>query len=693
MATELATLISEFPTVGPRTTQRLKKLGIETAKDLLFYFPFRYEDYSNISSIEKAPHNQTATIKARVDLIRNKRSPRKRMIITEAMLSDETGSIKAVWFRQPYLTKTILPGDELYLSGKIEGDLFSFQMINPVYEKVKSIPLHTARLVPVYSTTSGITQKQIRFLVKNAFPAINSIDDWLPTTIKRKYNFLEYAEAIKHVHFPETKELLRKARSRIGFDELFIIQLGAIKSKLDLAKKQAPTIKFQEELIKNFVTKLPFILTEAQKKSSWEIIKDQEKNNPMNRILEGDVGSGKTVVAALGMLNTIANGYQTALMAPTEILAQQHFDTLNNLFRKEKDINLCLLTSNHIKIGKGDVISKKECQKMIQSGEINVIVGTHSLIQKSIVFKNLAFIVVDEQHRFGVKQRKEIKEKNPINIKWTPHLLSMTATPIPRSLALTVYGDLDLSVIDQLPKGRKNISTSIIPKNKRQDAYGFIRKEIEKGRQIFVICPLIEESDALGVKAVTSEFEKLNNEVFPEIPIGMLHGKMKAGEKEEVMKSFVANKFKILVSTAVIEVGVDVPNATIMMIEGAERFGLAQLHQFRGRVGRSTHQSYCFLFTEQASPDVIKRLQALIKSHNGFALAEKDLELRGPGEVYGSKQSGFFPNLKIARLTDYDLVKKARLEAGLILESDPDLKINQILQKKIAEFTKNIHLE
>ncbi|MFA6524759.1 MAG: ATP-dependent DNA helicase RecG [Patescibacteria group bacterium] len=693
MATELSTPISNFPTVGPRTAQRLIKLGIETAEDLLFYFPFRYEDYSNISVIGEVQNNQTATIKARVDLIRNKRSPRKRMIVTEAMLGDDTGSIKAVWFRQPYLTKTILPGDELFLSGKIEGDLFSFQMINPIYEKVKSIPLHTARLVPVYPTTSGITQKQLRFLVNVALLVADHVTDWLPISIKRKYNFLQLKEAIRQIHYPKTKGLLEEARARIGFDELFLIQLGALKIKSDLAEKEAPSINFQEKEIKSFVNNLPFVLTASQKKSSWEIIKDLEKHHPMNRLLEGDVGSGKTVVAALSILNTALNGFQVALMAPTEILAQQHFDTLNRLFQKEKSIKLCLLTSHTVKIGKGTMIKKTDCLKQISSGEINVVIGTHAIIQKSVSFNNLAFVIIDEQHRFGVKQRGEMKVKNPKTVNWAPHFLSMTATPIPRSLALTVYGDLDLSIINELPKGRKRISTSIIPKVKRLAAYDFIEKEIQKGRQVFVICPLIEESDKLGVKAVTSEYEKLNNNIFPNIAIGMLHGKMKADQKEDVMKKFLANEYRILVSTSVIEVGVDVPNATIMMIEGAERFGLAQLHQFRGRVGRSTHQSYCFLFTDQAGPDVLNRLGALVKSHDGFALAEKDLALRGPGEVYGSKQSGYFPSLKIASLTDYELVKKARLEAGQLLRSDPRLTENQYIRKKITELTKNIHLE
>ena len=386
MALKLSTLAIELPTVGPRTAQRLKKLEIETAEDLLFYFPFRYEDYSNISDIKEVQHGNVVTIKARVDLIRNKRSPRKRMIITEAMLSDNTGSIKAVWFRQPFLIKTILPGDDIYLSGKVEGDLLSFQMTNPIYEKVKSIPLHTARLVPIYPTTTGITQKQIRFLIKHALQAINMIDDWLPREIISKYNFLDLKTALKQIHFPQTKKLLNNSRNRIAFNELFLIQLKALKIKFDLSKNLAPKIIFQENLIKQFVNSLPFTLTEAQRKSSWEIVRDLEKKHPMNRLLEGDVGSGKTVVAALGILNTISNGFQAALMAPTEILAQQHFETLNNLFQKEKNINICLLTSSQVKTNKLKEIKKSECLKQIKSGKINIIIGTHALIQKNLLY-------------------------------------------------------------------------------------------------------------------------------------------------------------------------------------------------------------------------------------------------------------------------------------------------------------------
>lgn len=692
MAFFLSTPLSQLPTVGPYTSKLLSKLGLETTKDLLFYYPFRYDDFSQISRISDLASDRIATIRARVDLIKNRRSPRKRMVITEAILSDNHDSVKAIWFRQPFLLKVIKPGDELFLSGKVEKELLNFQFINPTYEKVKSVPLHTARLVPIYPTTSRLTQKQIRYLVKLSLTTLPEVIDWLPFSLKKRQNFLDLKFALRQIHFPEKKELLLKARTRLKFDELFSIQLGALKLKADLKKEKAPKINFQKEATQKFVQSLPFKLTQAQRKSSWEIIKDLEKETPMNRLLEGDVGSGKTVVASLAILNTALNGFQTALMAPTEILAQQHFNTLNKLFKKER-IKLGLLTSAVIRMKSKKEIKKSELVKKIKEGKLDVVIGTHALIQKNIRFKNLALAIIDEQHRFGVEQRMKLKEINISPVRWTPHLLSLTATPIPRSLALTIYGNLDLSLVDELPKGRKKILTKIVSADKRVKAYEFIRKEIAKGHQVFVICPLIEESDKLGVKAATTEYEKLKKKVFPDLKIGMLHGRMKAKEKETVMNDFLSAKIKILVSTAVVEVGVDIANATIMMIEGAERFGLAQLHQFRGRVGRGEYQSYCFLFTENNAVLINKRLNALVKSHDGFALAEKDLAFRGPGEVYGSRQSGYFPNLKIARLTDYQLIKKSRQEAETLLKDDPTLTKNPILREKIANFTKIVHLE
>jgi len=692
MTIELSTPLSQLPTVGPRTERLLIKLGLRTARDLLFYYPFRYDDFSQVSKISNLQIDVTATIKARVDLIKNWRSPRKRMILTEAILSDDSGLIKAIWFRQPFLIKLIKPGDELFLSGKVEKELLNFQLINPTYEKVKSIPLHTARLVPIYPTTARLTQKQIRYLVKLSQAALPKINDWLPLTIIARQKLIDLKTALRQIHFPAKESILQRARFRLKFDELFLIQLGALRIKEELKKEKAPLIGFKENETKKFVESLPFLLTQAQRKAAWEILKDLEKANPMNRLLEGDVGSGKTVVAAIAIFNTALNKFQSAIMAPTEILAQQHFVTLKKLFSQSK-IKIGLLTSSAVRLTGKKEIKKKELLEKNEDGKIDILVGTHALIQKDVRFKNLGLVTIDEQHRFGVEQRKKLKEINLSSTDWIPHLLSMTATPIPRSLALTVYGDLDLSVLDEMPPGRKRVFTKVVPPEKRIKAYQFIRMEIKKGRQVFVICPLIEESDKLGVKAVTTEYKKLSKEIFPDLKIGILHGKIKAKEKEQVMQDFLKGKLDILVSTAVVEVGIDVPNATIMMIEGSERFGLAQLHQFRGRVGRGEHQSYCFLFTEHSGATVNQRLNALVKSHNGFYLAEQDLKFRGPGEVYGSRQSGFLPNLRIARLTDYGLIKTTRLEAENLLKDSPELAKYPILKRKMANFTESVHLE
>ena len=689
---ELSILLSQLPTVGPRTAKLLTKLGLNTVGELLFYYPFRYDDFSRISKINDLQVGTASTVKARVDLIKNRRSPRKRMVLTEAILSDDSGSIKAIWFRQPFLIKIIKPGDELFLSGRVEKELLNFQFVNPAYEKVKSIPLHTARLVPIYPTTARLTQKQIRYLVKLSQTALPKVGDWLPSPIILRQKLLDLKTALRQIHFPEKEPILQRARFRLKFDELFLIQLEALKIKEALKKEKAPLIGFKENDTKKFVASLPFQLTQAQRKAAWEILKDLEKTNPMNRLLEGDVGSGKTVAAAIAMFNTALNKFQSALMAPTEILAQQHFETLKKLFAKSK-IRIGLLTSSAARLTGKKEIKKKELLEKNAEGKIDILIGTHALIQKNVRFKNLGLTIIDEQHRFGVEQRKKLKEMNLSSNDGRPHLLSMTATPIPRSLALTVYGDLDLSVLDEMPPGRKKVFTKIVPPEKRTKAYQFIRTEIEKGRQVFVICPLIEESDKLGVKAATTEYEKLNEEIFPDIKIGILHGRMPTKEKEQVMKGFLKKEYKILVSTAVVEVGVDVPNATIMMIEGSERFGLAQLHQFRGRVGRGEYQSYCLLFTENGGETVSQRLNALVKSHDGFALAEQDLKFRGPGEVYGSKQSGFFPNLRIARLTDYDLIKITRQEAGSLLKDDLELTKYPVLKDKVANFTEKIHLE
>lgn len=690
---KLDTPIFKIYGVGEKIAAKLKKLKIETVEDLIFYFPARYDDLSRVVKISELRPDEVVSIKGRIELINNRRSPVKRKMLTEAFISDGTGSLKTIWFNQPFLTKNLKPGDEVYLSGKIDFDYHGFQMVNPSYEKINQFKqkdtTHTARIIPIYSLTEGLSQKQIRFLIKAVLPAAEGVKDWLPSKIIKKQGFFNLPRTLKQIHFPDNIQKVEKAVERLKFEELFLIQLFVQKTKKELQKSKARPLAFHEKETKKFVKSLPFELTNDQKKSAWEILKDLNQEKPMNRLLEGDVGSGKTVVSAIALLNTVLNKKQSVLMAPTEILARQHFKSIRELF-KNFNFQTALLTRGNRKINETSV-SKKKIMQELKEGSVKIVIGTHALIQEDVEFKDLVLAIIDEQHRFGVEQRKKLKEKSGDN-STAPHLLSMTATPIPRSLALTLYGDLDLSIIKEMPKGRKKIITKVVEPNKRDKAYNFVRQEIKKGRQVFVICPLIDESDKLGVKSAKAEYKKLSSNIFPDFNIGLLHGKLKAKEKEDVMKQFLENKIDILVSTSVVEVGVDVPNATIIMIEGAERFGLAQLHQFRGRVGRSQFQSYCLLFTESINSKTLERLEALVKSNDGFDLAEKDLEIRGPGEVYGKRQSGL-PDLKMASLTDFSIIKQAQKWAVKLLEEEPHLENYPVLAKRLEKFAKNIHFE
>ncbi len=659
--------VENLTSVGKTTAKLLHKIGIDRVSDLIDYFPFRYDDFSQVVKVKDLLPNQIVTIKGKIILISNRRSFKKRMTITEALLEDETGSIKVIWFNQPFLIKNLKAGDEIFIAGRVTFDNLGLQFVSPSYEKNSSqAGLNTGKIVPIYSLTGRLTQKQLRFLIDIALKSVRQIAEWLPKEIIKNNKLISIAQALQEIHFPTSFVKLEKARYRLKFNEFFLIQLQSQRLKDYLAKVKAPQIKFREAEIKKFVAVLPFSLTADQKKSAWQILLDLEKEKPMNRLLEGDVGSGKTVVAALAILNVILNGYQTVLMAPTEILAKQHFNSLRDFF-SNFNFNIALFTSSEqLQNDQLAMSNKKQILEQIKNGSINLIIGTHALIQDNVKYKNLGLVIIDEQHRFGVEQRKKIKEKN--NNKKTPHFLSMTATPIPRSLALILYGDLDLSIIKEMPRGRKKIITRLVAEKDRLKAYNFIRQEINQGKQVFVICPLIDPSDKLGVKSVKEEFKKLDQNIFPEFEIGLLHGKLKAAEKEKIMSEFKANKIKILVSTSVIEVGIDIPNATIMMIEGSERFGLAQLHQFRGRVGRGEHQSYCFLFTDDSSTKTTQRLNALVKSADGFALAEYDLKFRGPGEVYGTRQSGL-PDLKIASLNDLELINLTKKEAVNFFEN------------------------
>jgi ATP-dependent DNA helicase RecG len=689
----LDTKISSLGRIGKTASRYLKNLDILTVQDIIFYYPTRYDDLSQIVPIGQLEPWTTVTVKGKVELIQNKRSLKKHTMITEAIVSDGTGKMKVVWFNQAFIGKVLKNGDEIYLSGKVDQDYYGIQMIAPVYEKVmNTAPTHTARIVPVYSLTERLSEKQIRFLIKMSLVAVNQVIDPLPKEIKKKYNLPNLPEALSETHFPTSFEKLELARRRLKFDELFLLALRNELTRFELKKNYAPAIPFCEPETRAFVSSLPFTLTKTQKISAWEILKDLEKENPMNRLLDGDVGSGKTVVAAIAILNAVLSGYQSAIMAPTEILARQHFESLTKMFPNNK---VGLLTSNFAYLSSSGEISKKQLLEEITVGGVEIVIGTHALIQESVKFKKLGLAIVDEQHRFGVDQRAALKRSANLTASRkpsvSPHFLTMTATPIPRTLALSAYGDLDISVINEQPKDRLPIITRIIRAEKRKEAYKFVRDEIKKGRQAFVICPLIDPSDKLGVKSVKEEYEKLQ-EVFPEFVIGLMHGKLKPAEKENIMDEFSANKINILVSTSVVEVGVDIPNATIMIIEGAERFGLAQLHQFRGRIGRSSYQSYCFTVQENFSQVSTERLRAFETCRNGFLLAEKDLEFRGHGDILGTRQSGK-TDFQIASFSDVEIMKQARDVAQELVGADSALSSFPLLKNKIEEFEAKIHLE
>ena len=681
--------------IGPAYAKKLQSLGIKTARDLLFYFPFRYDDFSDITKIADVEIEQIATVQGQVVEARNIRTFKKRMALTEVIIEDDSGAIKAVWFNQPFLTTTLRTGATVNLSGKVSFSKNELVFSNPAYEVVgynnSRNYTHTGRLVPVYHETYGLSSRWLRFHIKPLLIFAKKIEEFLPLEIIKSHDLLPCSSAIKEIHFPKNLEIAEKAKRRFAFEEIFLIQLWNFLQRKKWQNNESLKIHFQEKLIKEFVASLPFRLTDSQRKAAWQILKDLEKPAPMNRLLEGDVGSGKTIVAAIAVLETVSQGMQAAIMAPTEILAEQHYNTFSGYLNNYK---IALLTGSKGLLN-GEKISRSGILNKARVGEVDVVIGTHALIQEKVFFKNLALAVVDEQHRFGVEQRARLlktitslKDGIPDKI---PHLLSMTATPIPRTLALTIFGDLDISLLTEMPKGRKKIITSIIPPAGRRDAYYFIADEIQKGRQIFVICPLVEDSDILEIKSATTEFEKLRK-VFPRFEIGLLHGRLKPKEKEEIMLKFKNKETDILVSTSVVEVGIDIPNATVMVIEGADRFGLAQLHQFRGRVGRSEYQSHCFLFTDSRAKKTHQRLNALIKCENGFELAEKDLKIRGPGEVYGIRQSGM-PDLAMASLSDIKLISETRKAAKEIFEKDPLLKNYPRLKERLKEFARNIHLE
>ena len=659
--------------VGPVMAKKLKRLGIETVRDLLFYFPRTWDDFSKPRVISSLRIGEDVIIKAKIFQIRMSRTRRKWMSIIEALLSDDSGQIKAIWFNQSFLIKILKPGDEWLFAGKVGFDRNSNTKTLSVYQYEKE-PI----ILPVYPETEGLTSKYLRKLIKPSILQVNQlIEDYLPENVIESEQLIDEAEAIKKIHFPNRTDDISIAKKRLGFDELFLIGLRMLSIKKELSQNNAAALQCDPKILQGFVAKLPFKLTNAQRKAAWEIIKNLSRKIPMNRLLEGDVGSGKTVVAAMAVLVAVKNNLQAVWLAPTEILANQHFQNVTKLLKPFK-IKIGLLTSEN---------------KSADVKNDDLIIGTHAILQKNVSFPRLGLIIIDEQHRFGVKQRAHLRKQGDL----IPHLLSMTATPIPRTLALGLYGDLDISVIDEMPEGRQKITTRVVTPENRNKAYDFIRFQVKSGRQVFVICPLIDAKDSIKInlfdtdrRSAVAEYEKLSKNIFVDLKIGLLHGKMKSKEKEETMNKFHNGTLDILVSTAVVEVGIDIPNATVMMIESADRFGLAQLHQFRGRVGRGAHQSYCFLFSESWSENTKKRLEALTTCDNGFELAEIDLQIRGPGELVGIRQSGL-PDLKMASLSDIIMVKNARKAAEKII--DEGIENYPKLVEKLKELETERHLE
>jgi ATP-dependent DNA helicase RecG len=657
--------------VGSELAKKLAVVGIHSVNDLIEYFPRRYDDYSNISLV-KSLRPGRVTIKAKISSVVG-RYVRRGIHITEAIASDNSASVRLVWFNQPYRAGAIKQGQDYFIAGEYALRRNRFSIANPSVELVSDFPINSARVIPVYRETKGLKSNQIRKLIREALGVVNELPEHLPNWLLKDHRLLGYPTAVSEIHFPSSDKALDLAKKRLGFEEIFELSLAALLNKQEFSHEESISIAFNEKLAKTFVDKLPFKLTNAQRKVVWQIYQDMQQAQPMNRLVEGDVGSGKTVVAAMAALMVIEQGYQVAFMAPTEILARQHAETLHRLLQGVgygEQLGLLL--------GSLKPAQKKTVQKNIASGEARLIVGTHALIAEKVDIHKLGLIVVDEQHRFGVNQRKKLQAK----AGHMPHVLHMTATPIPRSLALTLYGELDVSILDEMPPGRQAIKTKICSPISKEKLYLEIDKELASGRQMFVVCPLISESEKSSGLSAEETHKNLSEKNFKHRRVGLLHGRMKAEEKEQVMADFLAHKYDILVSTTVIEVGVDVPNATVMMIIGAERFGLAQIHQLRGRVGRGYHQSYCFLMLgDIKSP--LQRLKALETMTDGFKLAELDLQLRGPGAIYGTIQHGAL-DLRIANLSDIKLIVAARKTAQEFIEKGEKLETYSHLMRRVA---------
>ncbi len=663
----LGTQLARLTGVGEVLRAELKKLGLETVGDLLNYFPRRYEDYSQVKPIAQLRPGPVS-LKAKVDHISSRPAQRRRrMMITEVIVTDETGSLKLTWFNSPFVAQQLTQGEEYFFVGELKYSAGHFGIIQPSYEKPEATD-KAGRIVAIYPESAKVHSKLLRGLISQCLGVATELVDELPEPVRLREQLMPRSEAVRALHQPTDTTSLERARERMAFTELFLHMLASRVLREQWMTEPGLPIVFDESLAKDFVAKLAFTLTDSQRAAAWQIFADMRRNHPMSRLLEGDVGSGKTVVAAFAALMSICAGHQVAVMVPTEVLAQQHLQSFRDLLAAWQ-VRVELLTSRL------PVARKRSVREDVSAGKVDLVIGTQALLTKGTEFASLGLVVVDEQHRFGVQQRLALKDK----AGRLPHVLTMTATPIPRSLALVVYGDLDISILRELPPGRKPIKTTVVAENDRAKVYKHIDQLITTGQQAYIVCPMIDENDISGSKAVKAEYERLSRTIFAHRRIGLMHGKLSSDEKAEVMQAFVNGELDILISTTVIEVGVHADNATVMIVESAERFGLASLHQLRGRVGRSAHQAYCYLFMSPDAKDAPARVQAMERTTDGFRLAQLDLETRGPGQRFGLRQSGEL-DLRFARITDAPALERAQQAVAAFQTSESIVKYPQTLE-------------
>jgi ATP-dependent DNA helicase RecG len=692
---ELEIDLTNFKGIGIRTAYKFSKYNIKTIKDLLYFFPYKYEDLSKITKIKDLKIDENAVIVGRIKNLRVFPSPKRRMILVQGIVEDDTGSLRVLWFNQAYIGKVLSGAPYVLLYGKLVKNRYGLHLSNPEFKILAKTPkaplekLFKPEIIPIYREISGIPSSFTRRIIQEIIEKFNieKLKDPIPEFIKEKAGILDLKTAIINIHKPENLEIIKEAQKRLLFEEIFYIQLKTLQEKILLKIEKSPIIKIDNKLIDEFLEKLNIKLTKSQKDVLDEILKDFEKPYPMNRLLQGETGSGKTLIAEILSLLTVNSGYNVIFMAPTEVLANQHFNRFLSDF-SHLDYGIGLMIKNFGYYGlKGYKVrkTKEGIIRLTKQNKIQILIGTHSLIETKTPFPNIGLVIIDEQQRFGVKQRKKLLEQTKIEKEQTylPHLLTMTATPIPRTLALTFYGDLDISILKEKPPGRKDVKTFVVKKENIDNVWKFVRKEIENNHQVFVICPRIEPTENSEIKAVKEEFEKIKK-IFPDVEVEMLHGKIKSIDKEKILKRLQNNEIKILVASSVIEVGIDLPLATVIVILGAERFGLSQLHQLRGRVGRSIYESYCFLIPEKYSLLAWKRLKILEESQDAFYISEKDLELRGPGEFLGEKQSGM-PDLAMRAMKNIELVNLAKDLANELISKNPKLEGYPLLRKEIEK--------